>query len=124
MPRLFGVDIPANKKIEYALRYVYGIGPTRAGLVVKESGFDPSLRAHQLTEQQTNRLAEIITEKGYIVEGDLRRDVLANLKRYKAIQCYRGIRHIRGLPVRGQRTQTNCRTRKGARKTVGVVRKK
>ena len=124
MPRLFGVDIPGNKKLEYALRYVYGIGPTRAKTVVAESGFDPDLRAHELSEEQVNKLAEIISEKNFVVEGDLRREVLSNLKRLKAVQCYRGIRHVRGLPSRGQRTQTNCRTRKGARKTVGVVRKK
>ena len=124
MPRLLGVDIPNNKKLEYALRYVYGIGPTRAKLIIGESGFSPDLRAHELSEEQLNKIASIITEKNYVVEGDLRRSVASDLKRLQAIRSYRGIRHQSGLPVRGQRTITNARTRKGGRKTGGVVRKK
>ncbi|MCH2157148.1 MAG: 30S ribosomal protein S13 [Opitutales bacterium] len=123
MPRLLGVDIPPNKKIPFALRYVYGIGPTRADLVVKESGFDPEKRARELSEEEVNQLANIILEKGFVVEGDLRRDVASNIKRLMAVRSHRGMRHQRGLPVRGQRTKTNARTRKGGRRTVGVVRK-
>lgn len=118
MPRLLGVDIPANKKIEYALRYIYGIGPTRAKEIVSTSGFDSNRRAGDLNEEEVNKLASIVAEKQYIVEGDLRRDKVSNLKRLSAIRAYRGIRHQKGLPVRGQRTKTNARTRKGAVKPV------
>jgi len=124
MPRILGVDIPNNKKIEYALRYVYGIGPTRARLVVKESGLDPDLRSNQLTEEQLNQLVTVINDRQFMVEGDLRRDITGNIKRLQSVRSYRGTRHMRGLPVRGQRTSTNARTRKGGRRTVGVVRKK
>lgn len=123
MPRLLGVDIPNNKKIAYALRYVYGVGPTRAALVLKETGIDPDVRAHELGEEDLNRIAACIQEHGFKVEGDLRRDIVGNLKRLQAIKCYRGFRHIRGLPVRGQRTSTNARTRKGGRKTVSAGKK-
>ncbi|HEX9783588.1 MAG TPA: 30S ribosomal protein S13 [Opitutaceae bacterium] len=123
MPRLLGVDIPSNKKIEYALRYIYGVGPARARILIEEIGLDPNLRAHELNEEHLNRLMALIAEKKWVVEGDLRREISSNLKRMQAINCYRGIRHRRGLPVRGQRTQTNARTRKGTRRTVGVVRK-
>ncbi|MGB0743065.1 MAG: 30S ribosomal protein S13 [Opitutales bacterium] len=118
MPRILGVDIPANKKLEYSLRYVYGIGPTRAKTVVAESGFDPNRRAGDLSEEEVNKLASLIAEKQYVCEGDLRRERTANLKRLSAIRSVRGIRHMRGLPVRGQRTKTNARTRKGAIKPV------
>lgn len=124
MPRILGVDIPNNKKLEYSLRYIYGIGPTRARLVVEASGLDPNMRAHELNEEQLSKLTAAITDKQYRVEGDLRREVANHLKRLQAVRCYRGLRHSFGLPVRGQRTQTNARTRKGGRKTVGVVRKK
>jgi small subunit ribosomal protein S13 len=124
MPRILGVDIPGNKKLPYALRYIYGVGPKRADFLVKTAGFDPDLRANDLTEEQLNTIATLIAENKYLVEGDLRRDVASNLKRLQAINCYRGIRHRRGLPVRGQRTNTNARTRKGSRKTVGVIAKK
>jgi len=124
MARLLGVDIPNRKKIEYALRYVYGIGPARAKIVVEATGIDPNLRAEDLSEQDLNLLTNVIAEKQYVVEGDLRRTITGNMKRLQSIRCYRGLRHQRGLPVRGQRTITNARTRKGARKTVGVIRKK
>jgi small subunit ribosomal protein S13 len=124
MPRILGVDIPANKKLEFSLRYIYGIGPTRAQSVVAASGFDADRRAGDLSEEEINQLASIITDNRYLVEGDLRRDTIANIKRLSAIRSYRGLRHMRGLPVRGQRTSTNARTRKGARKTIGAVRKK
>ncbi len=123
MPRLLGVEIPANKKIPYALRYIYGIGPTIADRLVKDAGLDPDARAKDLDEEQLNKISEAIIEEGILVEGDLRREVSGNLKRLQAIQCYRGIRHRRGLPVRGQRTQCNARTRKGRRKTVGIQKK-
>ena len=124
MARLLGVDIPNRKKIEYSLRYIYGIGPTKAKFIVEASGLDPNRLAQDLSEQELNQLAALITEKKFLVEGDLRRIVTGNLKRLQNIRCYRGLRHQRGLPVRGQRTITNARTRKGARKTVGVIRKK
>lgn len=124
MPRILGVDIPANKKIEYSLQYIYGVGPSFARRIVEEAELDPSLRAKDLTDQQINRIIAVIQGSGLLVEGDLRRELQGHLKRLQSINCYRGIRHKRGLPVRGQRTQTNARTRKGPRKTVGVVRNK
>lgn len=124
MPRLLGVDIPSHKKLEYAVRSLYGIGPTRARIIVEDSKLDPAMRALDLKEEDLSKLSTIITNRQYKVEGDLRREVTSSLKRLQAIRCYRGIRHSMGLPVRGQRTQTNARTRKGARKTVGVIRKK
>ena len=123
MPRLLGVEIPGNKKIPYALQYIYGVGPTIANRLVKDAGLDPDARAKDLDEEQLNKISEAIVEEGILVEGDLRREVSGNLKRLQAIQCYRGIRHRRGLPVRGQRTQCNARTRKGRRKTVGIQKK-
>lgn len=123
MPRILAVDIPGNKKLPYALRYIYGIGPTRADDVVAASGLDPDRRAHTLTEEEISKLAKVISEKDFVVEGDLRRETTGNLKRIQAINCYRGLRHRRGLPVRGQRTKSNARTRKGKRKTVGVMKK-
>jgi small subunit ribosomal protein S13 len=123
MPRLLGVDIPGNKKIPYALQYVYGIGSTLANSLVAEAKIDPDRRAHELSEEELNQITESLVGKGILVEGDLRRELAANLKRLNAIQCNRGIRHRRGLPVRGQRTQSNARTRKGKRKTVGVLKK-
>ncbi|SVC09884.1 uncharacterized protein METZ01_LOCUS262738 [marine metagenome] len=124
MARLLGVDIPNRKKIEYSLRYVYGIGPTRSKSVLEEAEIDPNLRTQDLSEQDLSKITTVILERKYLVEGDLRRDVTANLKRLQSIRSYRGLRHQRGLPVRGQRTITNARTRKGGRKTVGVVRNK
>jgi small subunit ribosomal protein S13 len=124
MPRLLGVEIPAKKKIAFSLRYIYGIGPQRADQVVQEVGLDPNMRAVDLTEEQLNKILHVITEHKWVVEGDLRREHTANLKRLQAINCYRGVRHRRSLPVRGQRTSTNARTRKGPRKTVGVTKAK
>ncbi|MCB1104206.1 MAG: 30S ribosomal protein S13 [Opitutaceae bacterium] len=122
MPRLLGVEIPANKKVAYSLRYINGIGPARADIIVKEAGLNADMRANDLDEEQLNKIMQVISEHKWLVEGDLRRDIAANLKRLQAINCYRGIRHRRGLPVRGQRTSTNARTRKGARKTIGVTK--
>ncbi len=123
MPRLLGVDIPNNKRVAYSLRYIYGIGPARADEIVEALGLDPAMRAQDLTEEQLNKVVGYIVEKGYKCEGDLRRDIGQNLKRLQAVKCYRGLRHFRGLPVRGQRTRTNARTRKGARKTIGAAKK-
>jgi small subunit ribosomal protein S13 len=123
MPRLLGVEIPAKKKVAISLRYIYGIGPQRADQVVQEAGIDANMRASDLTEEQLNKILQVITEHKWVVEGDLRRELAGNLKRLQAINCYRGVRHRRGLPVRGQRTSTNARTRKGPRKTVGVAKK-
>ncbi|AHF89260.1 30S ribosomal protein S13 [Opitutaceae bacterium TAV1] len=122
MPRLLGVDIPAKKKVSFSLRYIYGIGPVRADLVVKEAELNPDMRAQDLTEEQLNKILQVITDHKWVVEGDLRRELTGNLKRLQAIGCYRGIRHRRSLPVRGQRTSTNARTRKGPRRTVGVTK--
>ena len=123
MPRILGVDIPNNKRTKYALRYIYGIGPTRSRLIVEELKVDPAHRAQELSEEQLNQISEIIVKNQWMTEGDLRRDIASNMKRLQAIQCYRGLRHRRGLPVRGQRTSTNSRTRKGGRRTVGIASK-
>ena len=123
MARLLGVDIPNRKKIEYSLRYIYGIGPMRAKNILEETGIDPNIRTQELSEQELSQISKVILERKYLVEGDLRRTITGNMKRLQSIRCYRGLRHQQGLPVRGQRTITNARTRKGARKTVGVIRK-
>lgn len=123
MPRILGVEIPANKKLPYSLRALEGIGLTRANLLVKEAKLNPDARASELSEEQINKISELITKHGYKVEGDLRRELQGNIKRLQAINCYRGQRHKRGLPVRGQRTKTNARTRKGKRKTIGAAKK-
>ena len=123
MPRLLGVEIPAKKKVPYALRYIYGIGPDRADQIVAQIGIDPNMRASDLSEEQLNKIMSLITETKWVVEGDLRREITTNIRRLQAINCYRGTRHRRSLPVRGQRTKTNARTRKGPRKTVGVAKK-
>lgn len=122
MPRIIGVEIPGEKRIEIALRYIYGIGPKNALEVLERANIPLGLRARDLTEQQLSQIVHAIQDGKYVIEGDLRREIGLNLKRLQAIKCYRGVRHLRGLPVRGQRTQTNARTRKGPRKTVGVQR--
>jgi small subunit ribosomal protein S13 len=124
MPRLLGVDIPDNKRIENALPYIYGIGPARAREILIKAEIDPNLRANKLSPEQVNKISHVISENKYTVEGDLRREIQQNIRRLMAIGSYRGMRHKRGLPVRGQRTGTNARTRKGPRKTVGVIRNK
>ncbi len=124
MPRLLGVEIPAKKKVAFALRYIYGIGPVRADLILSETGISPDVRAQDLSEEQLNKILHVITEHKWVVEGDLRRELTSNLKRLQAINCYRGVRHRKSLPVRGQRTSTNARTRKGPRRTVGVTKAK
>ena len=122
MARILGVDIPGEKRIDIALRYIYGIGPVNSKQILDKAGIDHALRAKSLNEQQLSQIAHAIQEGKYVIEGDLRREIGMNLKRLQGIKCYRGVRHLRGLPVRGQRTQTNARTRKGPRKTVGVQR--
>ena len=123
MPRLLGVDIPGRKRIDYALRYIHGIGPTRSTAIVKEAQIDPATRADDLTADELRKLISII-QAGYRIEGDLRREVSSNIRRLISIGSYRGLRHRRGLPVRGQRTSTNARTRKGPKRTIGAVRGK
>jgi small subunit ribosomal protein S13 len=124
MPRLLGVDIPGDKRIEASLPYIYGIGPVTAKRILEQANISPDIRAKNLSSEQLNQIIQAITASGLAIEGDLRRELQSNLKRLQAINCYRGIRHRRGLPVRGQRTSTNARTRKGPRKTVGVQRSK
>jgi small subunit ribosomal protein S13 len=121
MARIAGVDLPRTKRIEVGLTYIYGIGPTRAEKVLEASGVNPDTRVKDLTEDEVRKISSVIEEQGR-VEGDLRREVSMNIKRLIEIGCYRGLRHRRNLPVRGQRTITNARTRKGPRK--GVVAKK
>lgn len=123
MARIAGVDIPRNKRVEIALTYIFGIGPTSAKQIVAKTNVDPDTRVNNLTEDEVNRIRETV-DREYTVEGDLRRQVSLNIKRLIEIKCYRGIRHARGLPVHGQRTRTNARTRRGPRRTVGVRRKK
>jgi len=123
MPRIVGVNIPDKKRMEVALTYIYGIGPTRARRMLAETKVDPNKRAHELTADETNRLKEAI-EKNYKTEGDLKREIMLHIKRLKDIKAYRGVRHMKGLPARGQRTKTNSRTRRGnVRKTAGSGRR-
>ena len=122
MARLLGVDIPGRKRIEYALTYIYGIGLSRSRAIVAEARLDPAKYTDDLTPEELRSVLGVIQK--YRVEGDLRREVSQNIRRIVSIGSYRGIRHRRGLPVRGQRTSTNARTRKGPRRTVGVIRKK
>jgi small subunit ribosomal protein S13 len=122
MARIIGVEIPDKKRVDIALRYIYGVGPNNAIDILAKAKIDPAIRAKDLTEQQISAIVHAIQDGKYVIEGDLRRELGINLKRLQTIKCYRGIRHMRGLPVRGQRTSTNARTRKGPRKTVGVQR--
>lgn len=121
MPRLAGVDIPNDKPTIISLRYIYGIGPAGAKDICKKAGIDPQTRAKDLTEDQLSKIASTI-DTDYVIEGQLRRQLQQNIARLRDINCYRGQRHRRGLPVRGQRTKTNARTRKGPRKTVAGKR--
>ncbi|MBI1883997.1 MAG: 30S ribosomal protein S13 [Chlamydiae bacterium] len=123
MPRVVGVDIPKDKRIEISLTYLFGVGRSLSNEILKKTQIDPDVRAKDLTEEQVAKLNTVI-QKDYKVEGDLRRDISQNIKRLIGIGSYRGLRHKKGLPVRGQRTHTNARTRKGPRKTVGVKRTK
>ena len=123
MPRLLGVDIPGRKRVEYALRYIYGIGPTRARQIVDEAKIDPAKKADDLSPDELRTVIGIVQTQ-HRVEGDLRREVAQNIRRLISMGTYRGTRHRKGLPVRGQRTKTNARTRKGPKRTVGAVRGK
>ena len=122
MARLVGVDLPRDKRIEVALTYIYGIGRTRAQQLLTETGVSPDLRVHQLGDEELVKLRDAI-EANFKIEGDLRREVQADIRRKIEIGCYQGIRHRRGLPVRGQRTKTNARTRKGPKRTVAGKKK-
>jgi small subunit ribosomal protein S13 len=122
MARIAGVDLPRDKRIEIGLTYIFGIGRSRANEILKKANVNPDTRVKDLTEAEVNALRSVVDE--YTVEGDLRREIALNIKRLKEINCYRGIRHKRGLPVRGQRTRTNARTRKGPRKTIGTKKGK
>ena len=122
MARISGVDLPREKRVEVGLTYIYGIGKTSAARILKEAKVDPDTRVRDLTDDEVKRLSEIINET-QAVEGDLRREVALNIKRLQEIGCYRGIRHRKGLPVRGQKTKTNARTRKGPKKTVANKKK-
>ena len=121
MARLLSVDIPNDKRIDASLPYIYGIGPITAKKILDQANIDPSLRAGELTSDQMAAIAGVIQSEKIMIEGDLRRELQMNMKRLQAINCYRGIRHRKGLPVRGQRTSTNARTRKGGKNTVGVT---
>ncbi len=123
MARIAGVNVPREKRVEIGLTYIYGIGRSTANKVLDQVGISPDTYVRDLTEQEVTRLRDVI-EKELMVEGDLRRERANNIKRLMDIACYRGLRHRRGLPVRGQRTKTNARTRKGPKKTVGKQRKK
>jgi len=122
MARIAGVDIPNEKRVDISLRYIYGIGATSASQICERSGIAPETKTRDLTDAELSRIRELL-EKDFLVEGDLRRDVRQNIQRLIEINCYRGIRHRRGLPVRGQRTKTNARTKGGARRTVAGKRK-
>ncbi len=122
MARIAGVDIPKNKRLEIGLTYIYGIGTTRAKWIVKEMGYDPSKRVNELTDDEVVKLRDKI-EENYKIEGDLRQEVRMSIKRLMDLGCYRGIRHRKGLPVRGQSTRQNARTRKGPKKTVAGKKK-
>lgn len=122
MARIAGVDLPRNKRIEIALQYIYGIGTTRARQIVEETGFPKSMRTDALTDEQVAKLRSII-ERQFKVEGDLRREIGLSIKRLMDLGCFRGLRHKKGLPVRGQRTRSNARTRKGPRKTIANKKK-
>jgi small subunit ribosomal protein S13 len=117
MPRILGVDIPNNKKVPYSLAALFGIGLHRANHICEQTGVDVNRRAYQLTEEELGKITTFI-ENNYVIEGNLRREIQANVARFKEIGCYRGYRHARNLPCRGQRTRTNSRTRKGKKKTV------
>ena len=123
MARISGIDLPRNKRIEIALTYIYGIGRTSAANILAASGVDPGAKAGDLTDEEINNIRQVI-DREYKVEGDLRREVSMNIKRLMDLGCYRGLRHRRGLPVNGQRTRTNARTRKGPRRAVVGKRKK
>ncbi len=118
MARIIGIEIPNEKRIEASLQYIFGIGSTRSAKILDQAGVSPDIRTGKLTEEQLVKIAAVITQEGIVIEGDLRRELTGNLKRLQSINCYRGQCHKRGLPVRGQRTKTNARTRKGKKRSV------
>ena len=122
MARIAGIDLPREKRIEIALTYIYGIGRTSANKILAEAGVDPDIRVKNLSEEDEAKLREVIGQS-YVVEGDLRRNVAMDIKRLTEIGCYRGLRHRKGLPVRGQRSKTNARTRKGPKRTIANKKK-
>ena len=122
MARIAGVDLPRDKRVEIGLTYIYGIGSVSANKILAEAKVNPDTRVRELTDEELKKISEVI-DKDYMVEGDLRRDVALNIKRLQEIGCYRGIRHRKGLPVRGQKTKTNARTRKGPKRTVANKKK-
>jgi len=121
--RIAGIDLPRDKRVEIGLRYIYGIGPARSQNLLRQAQINPDTRVRDLTEEEVGRLNNLLTNAEYKVEGDLRREVQQNIKRLMDIGCYRGTRHIRGLPVRGQRTRTNARTRKGPARAIAGKKK-
>lgn len=123
MARIAGIDLPREKRVEVGLTYIYGIGLASSQKILKKAGINPDTRVKDLTDDQVNSIRKVMDEDEYKVEGDLRREVALNIKRLTEIGCYRGLRHRRGLPVRGQRTKTNARTRKGPRKLVSKSKK-
>ncbi len=124
MPRILGVDLPKEKRIEISLMYLFGVGRSNSNVILKEANVDPNKRAKDLSEEEISRITSTIQKSGFKVEGDLRRDIAQNIKRLMEIGCWRGMRHKKGLPVRGQRTRTNARTRKGPRKGGMAVMKR
>lgn len=123
MPRIIGVEIPANKRVEFALQSIYGIGPARANEIITKLNIKPETRAHQLTPEHIALITKML-QNDFVVEGDLRRQIASDIRRLQSINSYRGTRHKKNLPCRGQRTKTNARTRKGRRLTVGAIRDK
>lgn len=123
MPRIMGIDIPGRKRLEYSLRYIYGIGPHRAAEICSKLSLDPGMKADDLNADQISAITTML-QSDYTVEGDLRRETQSNIRRLISIGSYRGMRHRRSLPVRGQRTKTNARTRKGGKRTIGAIRGK
>ena len=123
MPRIIGIDIPGKKRIEYALRYIYGIGPATALEIIRKARIKEGIKAEQLTDENIAAITTLLQSE-FLVEGDLRRKIGADIRRLQSVNCYRGTRHKRNLPVRGQRTKTNARTRKGRKQTVGAIRDK
>lgn len=121
MARIAGIDLPREKRVEIGLTYIFGIGRPTSNKILKDTGINPDTRIKDLTEEEVNKLRKAIDN--YLVEGDLRREISLNIKRLRDIRCYRGIRHMKGLPVRGQKTKTNARTRKGSKRTVGRKKK-
>lgn len=121
MARIAGIDLPREKRVEIGLTYIFGIGRPTSNKILKDTGINPDTRIKDLTEEEVNTLRKAIDD--YLVEGDLRREISLNIKRLRDIRCYRGIRHMKGLPVRGQKTKTNARTRKGSKRTVGRKKK-